>query len=134
MNELRQRLLEGMVIPACPLALDSDGRWSERHQGAVLDYYREAGAGGIAVGVHTTQFEIREPQVGLYEPVLEFASDRVGSGTQQGMIKVAGICGETALKAGSHACGCAVFMLTMDYKDKGWYAECGNQRHGETSS
>ncbi|MCB1230908.1 MAG: dihydrodipicolinate synthase family protein [Verrucomicrobiae bacterium] len=96
MNELRQRLLEGMVIPACPLALDSDGRWSERHQGAVLDYYREAGAGGIAVGVHTTQFEIREPQVGLYEPVLEFASDRVGSGTQQGMIKVAGICGETA--------------------------------------
>ncbi len=84
-----------MVIPACPLALDNDGRWSERHQGAVLDYYRAAGAGGIAVGVHTTQFEIREPRIGLFEPVLEFASKRVGSMTKEGMIKVAGICGET---------------------------------------
>lgn len=96
MDSLRQRLLEGMVIPACPLALDDEGRWSERHQGAVLDYYRDAGAGGVAVGVHTTQFEIREPEVGLFGPVLEFAANRVGSGTQQGMIKVAGICGETA--------------------------------------
>lgn len=96
MNELRERLLEGMVIPACPLALDDEGRWSERHQGAVLEYYRDAGAGGVAVGVHTTQFEIRESEVGLFEPVLEFASDRVGSGSEEGMIKVAGICGETA--------------------------------------
>lgn len=93
---LKQRLLEGIVIPACPLALDDDGRWSERHQGAVLDYYRDAGAGGIAVGVHTTQFEIREPRHGLFEPVLEFASKRVGSATQEGMIRVAGICGGTA--------------------------------------
>ncbi len=96
MELLRKRLLEGMVIPACPLALDDGGRWSERHQRAVLEYYREAGAGGIAVGVHTTQFEIREPEVGLFEPVLEFAANRVGAGSEEGMIKVAGICGETA--------------------------------------
>ena len=100
-KELRQRLLEGMVIPACPLALKEDGQWSEKHQGAVLDYYREGGAGGVAVGVHTTQFEIREPRFGLFEPVLEFASNRVGPGTQQGrtMVRVAGICGATAQAA-----------------------------------
>lgn len=102
MNNLRKRLLEGMVIPACPLALEADGRWSERHQGALLRYYRDAGAGGIAVGVHTTQFEIREPRFGLFEPVLEFASNRVGSATQQGhvMLRVAGICGETPQAVG----------------------------------
>ncbi|MCB1062780.1 MAG: dihydrodipicolinate synthase family protein [Verrucomicrobiae bacterium] len=98
MDELRQRLLEGMVIPACPLALTDDGAWSERHQRALVDYYREAGAGGLAVGVHTTQFEIRESRHGLYAPVLELASHRVDSGTQQGqmaMLRIAGICGET---------------------------------------
>lgn len=95
MNELRERLLEGMVIPACPLALDDEGRWSERHQGVVLNYYRDAGAGGIAVGVHTTQFEIREPQVGLFEPVLEFASKRRRSAIGDDLVMVAGICGET---------------------------------------
>ena len=96
MDTLRQKLLEGMVIPACPLALDADGSWSERHQGALMNYYRAAGVGGVAVGVHTTQFEIREPRFGLFEPVLEFCSNRVGSATEEGQIvKVAGICGET---------------------------------------
>jgi hypothetical protein len=98
MNDLKDRLLEGMAIPACPLALEPNGTWSERHQGAVVNYYCDAGAGGIAVGVHTTQFEIREPRYGLFEPVLELCANRVESATQQGQvkIKVAGICGETA--------------------------------------
>ena len=132
MDELRQRLLEGMVIPACPLALEDEGRWSERYQGAVLDYYRDAGAGGVAVGVHTTQFEIREPEIGLFEPVLEFASNRVGSGTQQGMIKVAGICGETAQAmreaAAAQEFGYDVGLLSLaalkDWTEEAMVAHC----------
>lgn len=96
MDELRQKLLEGMVIPACPLALEADGTWSERHQSALVRYYAAAGAGGLAVGVHTTQFEIRDPAHGLYEPVLALCADRVGSAMGQGaIVKVAGLCGAT---------------------------------------
>ena len=71
MRSLRERLLEGHVIPACPLPHDPDRRWSERHQRALARYYVEAGAGGLAVGVHSTQFEIRDPAHGLFEPVLD---------------------------------------------------------------
>lgn len=60
----------GTVIPAQPLALDSERRFSPRHQRALCRYYIDAGAGGIAVGVHSTQFEIRKPEIGLFEPVL----------------------------------------------------------------
>ena len=64
-------LRKGVVIPAHPLALDADRKLDRRRQRALTRYYLDAGAGGLAVGVHTTQFAIRE--VGLYRPVLELA-------------------------------------------------------------
>jgi dihydrodipicolinate synthase/N-acetylneuraminate lyase len=74
---LRKTLLEGVVIPAHPLALTADRRLDERRQVALTRYYCDAGSGGIAVGVHTTQFAIRDPTIGLLEPVLALASDSV---------------------------------------------------------
>jgi dihydrodipicolinate synthase/N-acetylneuraminate lyase len=81
------------VIPAHPLALTANRKLDERRQRALTRYYLAAGAGGVAVGVHTTQFEIREPRFGLFEPVLELAMEELrGSDT----IKVAGLVGSTA--------------------------------------
>lgn len=96
-DSLRERLLRGLVIPACPLALDAGRRLDERRQRALVRYYRESGAGGLAVGVHTTQFAIRDPQVGLFAPVLELVaseSSRSSAG-DRAQVLVAGICGET---------------------------------------
>ena len=73
MQTWQKSLLEGQVIPACPLALTEEGDWSPKYQRALLRYYLASGAGGIAVGVHTTQFEIR--QHGLYEPILRCVSE-----------------------------------------------------------
>jgi dihydrodipicolinate synthase/N-acetylneuraminate lyase len=92
-QELRQRLLEGVVIPAHPLALDAQRRLDERRQAALTRYYRAAGAGGLAVGVHTTQFAIRDPHIGLLEPVLAMAADVVSSDGEARPLLVAGICG-----------------------------------------
>lgn len=94
-ESLRARLLQGLVIPACPLALDAGRRFDERRQRAVLRYYRDAGAGGVAVGVHTTQFAIRDPGVGLLAPVLELAAEEVRRwpGAASGFVRIAGICG-----------------------------------------
>ncbi len=72
---LRSHLLAGQAIPALPLALDRRRRWSERRQRAVMRYYLDAGVGGVAVGVHSTQFEIREKKHGLYAPVLALAAE-----------------------------------------------------------
>src|SRR5205085_7569880 len=72
---IRQVLARGTVIPAHPLALTAERKLDERHQRALTRYYVDAGAGGIAVGVHTTQFAIREPRHGLLQPVLESARD-----------------------------------------------------------
>lgn len=91
MQSIRQHLLEGHVIPACPLPLEGDGSWSERHQRALARYYVEAGAGGLAVGVHSTQFEIRDPQHALFEPVLEL----VAAELPDTIAKIAGLCGDT---------------------------------------
>jgi dihydrodipicolinate synthase/N-acetylneuraminate lyase len=95
-DDLRKRLLEGLVIPAHPLALDARRRLDERRQAALARYYRAAGAGGLAVGVHTTQFAIRDPRVGLLEPVLALAAgvarEDLGGPTP---LLVAGICGDT---------------------------------------
>ena len=114
--DLVQRTKKGMVIPAHPLALDQDRRLDERHQCALTRYYLDAGAGGLAVGVHTTQFEIRDPNVGLFEPVLKLASrtiDEHVAGTGRQILKIAGVCGRTeqarreagvALDNGYHAC------------------------------
>lgn len=91
--DLRKRLFEGVAIPAHPLALNSQRKLDERRQTALTRYYVDAGAGGVAVGVHTTQFAIREPRFGLFEPVLELAAVALG---EQPVIRVAGICGRTA--------------------------------------
>ena len=95
---LRQHLRNGQVIPAHPLALTADLKLDERRQRALTRYYCAAGAGGVAVGVHTTQFELHQPQYGLLEPVLELASETVDQHLRQSgrpFAKVAGIVGET---------------------------------------
>ncbi|MEX0745890.1 MAG: hypothetical protein WD118_09850, partial [Phycisphaeraceae bacterium] len=74
---LRKVLDAGVAIPAHPLALDANRRLDERRQRALSRYYLAAGAGGLAVGVHTTQFAIREPAVGLFEPVLTLAKEEM---------------------------------------------------------
>lgn len=92
--------MDGCVIPAHPLALTADLKIDTRHQRALTRYYLDAGAGGLAVGVHTTQFAIHDPQVGLYKPVLELAAQIVQTETQeerrQAPILIAGIVGPTA--------------------------------------
>jgi dihydrodipicolinate synthase/N-acetylneuraminate lyase len=95
---LRSHLLAGHVIPAQPLALDAQRKFSERHQRAITRYYVAAGAGGLAVGVHSTQFEIREPQHGLFRPVLELAArtiDEELARAPRPFVKISGICGRT---------------------------------------
>ncbi|WP_127579473.1 dihydrodipicolinate synthase family protein [Paenibacillus koleovorans] len=89
-------LHDGLVIPAQPLALTEDRKLDEKHQRALTRYYIAAGAGGVAVGVHSTQFEIREPQHNLYEPVLKLAAEEVANADlNRPFIKIAGICGPT---------------------------------------
>ena len=92
-ENLRSRLGAGVVIPACPLALNSRRKFDERRQRALIRYYLAAGAGGLAVGVHTTQFAIRDPKIGLFKPVLELASDELLR--QSSAVPVAGLCGST---------------------------------------
>src|SRR5436190_21880239 len=76
--EIHQALQTGLVIPACPLALNAERRWDYRRQQALVRYYAAAGVGGLAVGVHTTQFAIRDPKTGLFKPVLELAAAELG--------------------------------------------------------
>jgi hypothetical protein len=92
---VRRALLEGQVIPAHPLALTADRRLDERRQRALSRYYIAAGAGGLAIGVHTTQFAIRDPRVGLFRPVLELAAEVMGGEAGPDFARVAGICGPT---------------------------------------
>lgn len=98
-ENLRKNLQRGLVIPAMPLALGARRRFDERHQRALARYYIDAGTGGLAVGVHTTQFEIREPDVGLFEPVLSLISAEIDAWCAQrgrSIVKIAGVCGRTA--------------------------------------
>ena len=93
-----RRLLSGAVLPAHPLALDARRRLDERRQRALTRYYIDAGAGGVAVGVHTTQFAIREPKVGLLEPVLALAAETLDEREARAgpaLIRVAGVVGPT---------------------------------------
>src|SRR4051812_43282216 len=95
-DELRSALLRGLVIPAHPLALTENRRLDQRRQVALTRYYCDAGAGGIAVGVHTTQFAIRDPAVALLEPVLALAgrAARAWCGAERPRpILIAGVCG-----------------------------------------
>jgi hypothetical protein len=96
---LRASLAAGVVIPAHPLALTAERRLDERHQRALTRYYLDAGAGGLAVGVHTTQFEIRRPEHGLYRPVLELAAETARArhaATRAPVALIAGAIGQTA--------------------------------------
>jgi len=96
---LRAALGAGVVIPAHPLALTAERRLDERHQRALTRYYLDAGAGGLAVGVHTTQFAIREPEHGLYRPVLELAAETARARRDESsapVALVAGAIGQTA--------------------------------------
>jgi dihydrodipicolinate synthase/N-acetylneuraminate lyase len=106
---VRQRLRTGLVIPAHPLALTADRKLDERRQRALTRYYLAAGAGGIAVGVHTTQFAIRNPEFNLLKPLLELAAEETA---KDEVIRIAGVCGqrkqamgeaELARKLGFHA-------------------------------
>lgn len=115
--DLLRRFRDGMVIPALPLALDAERRPDPRRQRALLRYYHDAGAGGIAVGVHSTQFAIHRPEVGLYRPLLGFAAAvldhcREHDGGRE-VLRIAGVCGDvhqaraeaaTAGELGYHAC------------------------------
>lgn len=95
---IREALFRGLVIPAHPLALTAERTLDERRQGALTRYYCEAGAGGIAVGVHTTQFAIRDPKAGLFAPVLQLAMERMRTFEIQSnkrLVKIAGVCGAT---------------------------------------
>jgi hypothetical protein len=94
---VRQHLLAGQVIPAHPLALTAARTLDERAQRALTRYYVASGAGGIAVGVHTTQFAIR--RVGLYHPVLQLAIETASASLEANprpFVRIAGVIGETA--------------------------------------
>jgi dihydrodipicolinate synthase/N-acetylneuraminate lyase len=117
---LRDQLCSGLVIPAHPLALNAKRQLDERRQRALTRYYLAAGAGGIAVGVHTTQFAIRNPRHGLLKPVLELAAEET---READIVKVAGVCGERkqAVAEANLAAdlGYAVALLSLaDLKDE----------------
>ena len=92
-GEVMALLRQGVVITAHPLALTEDRNLDERHQRALSRYYMDAGAGGLAVGVHSTQFEIRD--VGLYEPVLRLAMETASAWTDRAKVMIAGLVGST---------------------------------------
>jgi dihydrodipicolinate synthase/N-acetylneuraminate lyase len=98
-DALRRELLRGLVIPAHPLALTERRVLDERRQVGLTRYYCDAGAGGIAVAVHTTQFAIRDPAIGLFEPVLRLAqqaTDEWCADRSARPIMIAGVVGTTA--------------------------------------
>lgn len=111
----KSHLAQGQVIPACPLMLDSDGGWNQRHQRAIVRYYVDSGAGGLAVGVHSTQFAIRDPAHNLFEPILKLVAETLNETVATettSFVRIAGLCGETnqaireaefALSCGYHA-------------------------------
>jgi hypothetical protein len=94
-SEVRRLIADGTVLPAHPLALTADRTLDAAHQRALTRYYIDAGAGGLAVGVHTTQFAIRD--VGLYRPVLELAAETAANWTDRPLALVAGLAGPTRL-------------------------------------
>jgi len=97
-KDVLEALQKGVVIPALPLALNKERKLDERRQRALMRYYLDAGAGGVAVAVHSTQFEIRKPEFDLFEPILRIAKEEfdafVGH-TAKPIIRIAGIIGKT---------------------------------------
>ena len=110
-----QILAQGTVIPATTLALDDNRKFDEKHQRLLTRYYLEAGSGGVATAVHSTQFEIRDPKINLFETVISTVSDEISrfeAETGKVIVKVCGVCGpkeqaireaETAKKHGFDA-------------------------------
>ena len=92
-SDVRRLIAEGTVLPAHPLALDANRKLDTVRQRALTRYYIDAGAGGLAVGVHTTQFAIRD--VGLYRPVLQLAAETAAAWTERPLALVAGLAGPT---------------------------------------
>ncbi|MBR5156151.1 MAG: dihydrodipicolinate synthase family protein [Clostridia bacterium] len=91
-----KKLAEGTVIPATPLALDNNRKLNEKDLRLLMNYYLASGAGGIATAVHTTQFEIRKPEIALFEPVLKIVSEEIDKFEKENdtvIVKVAGVCG-----------------------------------------
>ena len=98
-QKLRSILHRGVVIPAHPLALNVDRKFDERRQRALSRYYIAAGSGGLALGVHMTQFAIRDLKHDLLKPVLELAKeemDRADHQSHEPMLRIGGLCGSTA--------------------------------------
>ena len=96
--EIINKIMEGAVIPAIPLALDADRRFDEKRQKALVRYYIDAGAGGIAIAVHTTQFGIRLPEHGLFKPVVSCVGrtiDEFAAIKGKKIVKIGGVCGRT---------------------------------------
>jgi hypothetical protein len=129
----REHLLSGLVIPAHPLALTPGRELDERRQRALTRYYVASGAGGIAVGVHTTQFEIRH--FGLYRPVLELAAraaDEALGASPRPFVKVAGLVGDTrqavaeaeVAKSLGYACGLLSLGAWREASDAAVLAHC----------
>lgn len=123
--DTRELLQRGTVIPACPLALTERRSFDDRRQRALVRYYLAAGAGGVAVGVHTTQFAIRDPRVGLFEPVLALAAEELSRATRP-VVHIAGACGATdqaldeaglARRLGYHAVLLSLAALADDDDD-----------------
>jgi len=97
-SDVEDLLKKGTVIPALPLALYGNRKLDERRQRALIRYYLDSGAGGIAVGVHTTQFAIRKPEINIYNPLLKIAGEETDSfagRTKKTVIKIAGVIGKT---------------------------------------
>ncbi len=114
-----ERFKKGTVIPAQPLALDENRNFDKKHQRALTRYYIDAGVGGIAIGVHSTQFEIRLPEHNLFEDVLATGSETIDKYTNPDspILKIAGICGltEQAVSEAQYAvsCGFHAGLLSM---------------------
>lgn len=101
-RSVEDQLKKGVVIPAMPLALNSKHKLDERRQRALIRYYLDSGSGGLAVAVHTTQFAVRKPEIGLYEPLLSLANEEFSSFEgkhDKKLIRVAGVIGKTAQAA-----------------------------------
>lgn len=118
--DIIRSLQRGIVIPAHPLALTRNRRLDERRQRALSRYYIASGAGGLAIGVHTTQFAIHDPNFGLYEPVLRLGQeemDRADAQRDENLVRIAGVIGRTeqaVREAGiAHACGYHAALLSL---------------------
>lgn len=123
------------MIPAHPLALNGERKLDERRQRALTRYYVAAGAGGLAIGVHTTQFAIRDARIGLLEPVLGLAAeemDRADRTRTEPLVRVGGICGDTAqalreaqlLKKLRYSAGLLSLAAVHDLDDQALLTHC----------